>query len=194
MESTLNWFLLVAWSAIGLALQGPGLWAGGPDGGEVSELDRLRSRVPAGWLEDTPDGAQGYKLYRLGPVEDDKYDALVTVRFLGRKQAGTAADYVKSWKGMFFPPQGQAMAEAAEVRDLTVKGATATYLDVHGDYKGIPGNPNTPREHFRLLGLYLETPQGAYVVTMLGPNDTVGFYRKEFERWLKAADELNHGK
>jgi hypothetical protein len=194
MKIISNWLLLAAWGAISLALPGPALWAKDPNGGEVVEVGRLTFRVPAGWMDDTPDGALGYRMYRLEPAVDDKEDALVTVRFLGKREGGTAADFVDRWRKMFFPPQGRTMVAALEVRDLKVTGATATYLDVRGDYRGIPGNPNTPREHFRLLGVYFETPKGAYVATMLGPHDTVGFYRKEFERWLKGADELQHGK
>ena len=186
MKSCLYWFLLAAWSAIGFAPQGPSLWAKDPTGGNIIELGGLKSRVPADWAEQVPDDPDGYKQYRLEPVNDDKAYACISIYSLGREKAATAADYVKRWKGMFLPPEGQTMDEAARVRQLTVSGAAVTCLDVHGDYKGLPGNPATPRENYRLLGVYFDTPQGAYMIRLFGPADTVGFYRNEFENWVKA--------
>ena len=186
MKSYLYGLLLVAWSAISLALPGPGLWARGPDRDGVVELGSLKSRVPADWMEVPPDNPRYYKQYRLEPINDDKYAARVTVYFLGKGKGDTAAEYVKAWKGMFLPPEGKTMREAAKVRKLTVRDATVTYLDVRGDYKGIPGDDATPRENFRLLGVYFDTPKGPYLIRLFGPADTVGFYRHEFEDWVKA--------
>ncbi len=186
MKNYLFWLPLLAWSAISLALQGPGLWARDPNRGDVVELGSLKSRVPAEWLEEKPDEAPCYKQYRLEPVNDDKDDARVTVWFLGNGKGSTAAEYVKRWQGMFLPPEGKTMHEAAKVRRLTVNGAAVTYLDVRGDYKGIPGNDATPRQNFRLLGVYLDTPKGAYMIRLWGPADTVEFYREGFEDWVKA--------
>jgi hypothetical protein len=67
-----------------------------------------------------------------------------------------------------------------------LKGALATYLDIHGDYKGIPGNTASRRENFRLLGVYLHTPHGAYRIIMFGPADTVQHHRLQFDGWIKA--------
>ena len=78
------------------------------------------------------------------------------------------------------------MREAAKVRELTVNGSSATYLDARGDYKGIPGDVATPRQNYRLLGVYLETPKGAYVIRLFGPDQAVRVYRQEFENWVKA--------
>jgi hypothetical protein len=77
------------------------------------------------------------------------------------------------------------MEKAAKTRSLKINGAEATYLDVRGDLKGVPGNDATPRQNFRLLGVYLNTPQGAYTIRLLGSADTVEFYRNGFEDWLK---------
>jgi hypothetical protein len=60
----------------------------------------------------------------------------VTVYFVGKGKDRTAAEYVKRWKGMFLPPEGKTIHEAAKVRQLKVNTAVVTYLDVRGDYKG----------------------------------------------------------
>jgi hypothetical protein len=184
MKNYLYWLSLLAGSAITLALQGPGTRAENPNRGDVVELGGLKSRVPADWVEVEPDDARYYKQYRLAPVGDGVDYSRVTVHFL--RNGGPAAEYVRRWKGMFLPPEGKTMREAAKVRHLTVNGASATYLDVRGDYKGIPGDAATPREDYGLLGVYLDTPKGPYIILLFGPDEAVRVYRQGFENWVKA--------
>jgi hypothetical protein len=186
MKNALSWLPLVILSALPLALQCPSLWARSPSPGDVVELGDLKSRVPADWVEEEPYKARYYKQYRLEPIDDDKDYAQVTIRFLGKGNHDTAAAQVQRWKAMFFPPKGNTIREAARVRQLKINGAAATYLDVRGDYKGIPGDNASPRQNFRLLGIYLDTPKGPYTICMFGPAATVEFYRKQFEDWVKA--------
>jgi hypothetical protein len=180
------WSLFPASLAICLGLVGPGCLVRAQDRGEVVELGKLKSRVPADWAREKPDEPSGYKQYRLEPVGDDKDHARLTIDFLGKGSGYSAAKQVERWKGMFLPPEGKKRAGVAKVRELKVGGATVTYLDVRGDYKGIPGDPAAPRENYRLLGVYFSTPQGPYRIRVFGPADTVEFYRKGFEEWVKA--------
>jgi hypothetical protein len=143
---------------------------------------QLKSRVPADWVEIEPDDAQSYKQYRLAPLGDGVDYSQVTVQFL--RNGETAAEYVRRWQGMFLPPEGKTMQDAAKVRQLD--GVKATYLDVGGDYKGIPGAAATPRQNYRLLGVYLDTPKGPYVIRLFGPDQAVRVYRQGFENWVKA--------
>jgi hypothetical protein len=186
MKNYLWAFSLVTWAAIGLGFQEPGPPAGTPKRGDVVDIGGLKSRVPADWVQETPDNAQCSKQFRVIPIDDDKAHTRITVCFAGKGKGQTAADYVKRWKGMFLPPEGKTIQEAAQIRKLTVNGAGATYLDIRGDYKGIPGDDASPRENFRMLAIYLSTPKGPYVIRVLGPNRTVQFYRKGFEDWVKA--------
>jgi hypothetical protein len=185
MKGYLYWLLLGAWSVIGFLAGEPALWARGPHGGIV-ELGSLKSRVPAYWVEVSPDSARWQKQYRLEPVNDDKEPARLTVSSLGKGKGPNAVEYVMARLEMWFPPAGKTMRQAAKVRELSVRGASVTYLDVRGDYKGIPGNDTTPRQNYRLLGVYFDTPKGAYLVCLFGPADTLGFYRHEFEDFVKA--------
>jgi hypothetical protein len=184
MKNYVYRLFLLAGSAISVALPGLAAGAQNPNQGDVVELGGLKSPVPADWVEVAPDDAQYYKQYRLGPVGDGVDYTEVSIRFV--RNGGTAADYLRRWKGMFFPPEGQTLQEAARVRQLTVNGFSATYLDARGDYKGIPGDVATPRQNYRLLGVYLETPKGAYVIRLFGPDQAVRIYRQGFENWVKA--------
>jgi hypothetical protein len=186
MKNFPYWLPILAWSAISLALQAPDLRARPADGSNVVDMGGLKSQAPANWVEEKPDDAQAYKQYRLEPVNDDKDYAQLTVSFQGKGKGDTAAAFVKRWKAMFLPSEGKTMHDAAKMRQLTANGAAVTYLDVHGDYKGIPGDDTTPRQNFRLLGVYLDTSKGPYIIRLFGPADTVEFYRTGFEDWLKA--------
>jgi hypothetical protein len=185
-----NWLLFSAALAIGLGFVGPASRGRAQDRGEVVELGKLKSRVPTAWAAEKPDGPSGYKQYRLEPVGDDKEDARLTIEFLGKGNGGRAEEQVERWKAMFFPPEGRKPDDAARVRKLKVGDAAVTYLDIRGDYKGVPGNPATPRMNFRLLGVYFPTPQGLYLIRLFGPADTVGFYRKGFEDWVKGFKQV----
>jgi hypothetical protein len=186
MKSYVYWLLLGAWGVMGFALQGAALQARGPNGSDVVELGGLKSRAPADWAEQVCYDPHCTKQYRLEPVNDDAEYAYVSVYFLGKGKVATAAEYVKGWKGMFLPPEGQTMKEAAKVRHFKLSGASVTFLDVHGDYKGISGDQATRRENYRLLGVYFATPRGVYAIDLFGPADTVEVYRRQFENWVKA--------
>jgi hypothetical protein len=184
MKNYLYWLFLLAGSAISIALQGPSACAQNPNQGGLVQLGGLKSQVPADWVEEAPYDPQYYKQYRLYPVGDGVDYTEVSIRFL--RNGETAAEYVKRWKAMFLPPEGKTMQEAVKVRQLTVNGVSATYLDARGDYKGIPGDAATPRENYRLLGVYLKTPKGAYLIRLFGPDEAVRVHRQEFENWVKA--------
>jgi hypothetical protein len=186
MKTFPHWLAILAWSAASLGLHGQDRSARVPDRRAVVGLGSLKSRVPADWVEEKPDEAQGYKQYRLEPLHDDEYYARVTVHFLGKKKGDTAAEQVKRWKGMFLPPEGRKLDDVARVGALRVGGAEVTYVRVLGDYKGLPGDPTSRRQNFRLLGVYLGTAKGPYLIQMLGPADTVESYRVGFEDWVKA--------
>jgi hypothetical protein len=183
MKNLLDWLPMLAWSAISLAP--PSVWAQVPNMGNVVEFGSLKSRVPADWVQEKPDNPQRYKQYRLEPVNDDKDDAQVTIRFLGKSKGDTATEYVSRARQRFLPPEGK-KTDVAKVVVFKVSGAEVTYVSIVGDYKGIPGDPATPRQNLRLLGVYFETAKGPYIIELLGPADTVQFYRAGFEDWVKA--------
>jgi hypothetical protein len=168
------WLSLLGGIAISLAVQSPDAFAQDAGRRDVVELGGLRSRAPADWVQEQLDDRQPYRQYRLVPVGDSADPAEVSIRFLGNGNGGTAADYVKRWEGMFLPPLGKTMQEAAKVRRLTLDGALATYVDIRGDYRGIPGDVATPRQNFRLLGVYfycvsrLDLPQVLVVEPSFG--------------------------
>jgi hypothetical protein len=181
-----QWFLVKASMVISLGLLGLGSSVRAQDAGEVVELGNLRSRVPAAWQRVKPDEPSRYRQYRLEPVGDDKDAARLTIDFVGKESGVSAGEQVMRWKKMFLPPEGKRLDDVVRVRTLKVGGAAVTCLDVRGDYKGVPGDPATPRQDYRLVGVYFDTPQGPYAIRLCGPAGTVAFYRYGFDNWVKA--------
>jgi hypothetical protein len=176
---------LILFAAVMALCLAPSIWARAQERGQVVEFGKLKSAVPIEWVPHKPDDSSTYKQFRLAPVGDDKNISRVTVEFLGKEKDASATQQVKRWKALFFAPVGKRLDDVAKVRELKVPGATVTYLDVRGDYKGIPGNPLSPRQNYRLLGVYFVTPQGPYAIRLLGPAESVDFYRNGFEDWVK---------
>jgi hypothetical protein len=185
MKSYFCGSILVAFSSLGFAFQQPGQAPARPKMDAVADLGGLKSQAPADWKEEQPDDPRYYKQYRLEPIDDDKDPGQVTIAFVNQQNDRAAKILVRRWQEMFLPPEGQTIQQASKLRKLSVHGAEATYLDIRGDLKGIPGDDATPRQDYRLLGVYLNTPKGPCLIRVLGPNRTVEYYRNEFESWVK---------
>jgi hypothetical protein len=186
----MNRGVLCVLACVGLGVVAPGPWLAAQTrrpAGRVVELGGLRSTAPADWSEEEPGQPDCVKRYRLEPVGNDREYTRLVVFSLDK--GVSAAEQVKRWKAMFLPPEGRRPEDAVKERKLTVAGRTATYLDVRGVYRGIPGEPTSVRQDFRLLGVYLDTPKGPYAIRLLGPSATVSFYQKEFDDWVKGFRE-----
>jgi hypothetical protein len=186
MTNHLLYRVFAAAMGLGLGMFAHGLWVRAQGQGEVVKLGTLKSSVPTDWTEEKPDDPSCYKRYRLEAVGDDKENASLTIHSPAKEERTSAARQVEHWKALFLPPEGKKLDDVAKVRESKVSGAAVTYLDVRGDYKGIPGDPLTPRGNYRLLAVYFPTSAGPYLIRLLGPADTVEFYRKGFEDWVKA--------
>ncbi len=169
-----------------LLLLGHGFLLGAQDAGEVVELGKLKSRVPTTWVQEDPYKPSYYRQYRLEPIGDDKDNACVIIEPVGKGSGESAEKQVEHWKTMFLPRNGKKLEDVVKVRKVPVSGVAVTYVDVRGDYKGIPGDFATPRENYRLLGVYFPVPEKPYLIRLFGPADTVAFYRKGFEDWVTA--------
>src|SRR5262245_18548625 len=98
------WLLIPAAIAVWLGLLGPGSWVRAQERGAVVQLGKLKSRVPADWAEEKPYEPSSYKEYRLELIGTDKYDARLTIDFLGKGRGDGAEKQVERWKAMFLPP------------------------------------------------------------------------------------------
>src|SRR5262249_6614127 len=121
--------------------------------GTVVEIDGLKSRTPAAWVEEKPTTKLRLKQFKLPKVGEDKEDAQLLVIYLDG-QGGSAEENVKRWKGQFAPPAGKSIDDVSKVEDLTVSGVKATYVDVQGTYTPPPFEKLPPKKDYRMLAVY----------------------------------------
>jgi hypothetical protein len=158
-------------------------------GPEVT-LGNLKSRVPAGWVQEEPTTRTRAAQFRISPVGDDKEDTQVVVFYFGENGAGSIDANIKRWKGMFIPPEGKTIDDVTKTSKLQVNGEEATYVDIHGTYlfKPTPFAPaaeTSRRPNHRMLNAILPTKKGPYYIRMVGPADTMARNVRGFEDWVK---------
>jgi len=156
--------------------------------GAVVKLDGLESRTPADWQEEKPVSRTRLYQFWLSPIGDDKDNAEVVIFYFGEGQGGSAEDNIKRWKGFFVPPEGKRIGDVAKVQKMKVGAVPVTYLDIHGTFSFRPFDPNaktTLRANYRMLGVAFESKKGPYFIRMVGPADTVAYFKKGFDEWLK---------
>ena len=104
--------------------------------------------------------------------------------------AGSAADNIKRWQGMFVPPAGKTIDDVSKVEKFKVGNANVTYLDVAGTFlsKNPPFDPKAKTEKktdYRRFGVIFDVGGNQYFLTMTGPARTLEQHKKGFDEWLK---------
>ncbi len=153
--------------------------------GRVVEFAGLKNPVPKDWMEDRPREMGCYKRYQLDVVGSIKYNAHVTLFRLDKEMIGSAEDAVKSWQKKFAPPPGKMIQEPTKVEKFKVGDLEFTQVDITGTFKGFADEPDSAYLDFRLIGVYVQTPKGVFLAQLIGPSETVEFYRKGFESWIR---------
>ena len=158
------------------------------DKGTATTIDGLKSTAPATWKAKEAAGSRVY--YFILPKEKgDKFDGELIVSYFDGK-GGTVADNVKRWKTMITPPEGKTIEDVSKTEELKVGTGKATVFDASGTYthKARPMDPNEKgekREDYRMIAVYLETPNGPYFIRVTGPTRTIEAHKKGFDEWLK---------
>jgi len=157
--------------------------------GKPVSLDGLQSRVPDDWVEETGNRFR-LKQYRLPAVKDDKDNAEVVIFHFGQGQGGSASENIKRWKGMFVPPEGKTIDDVTKIDKMKVSGNDVTYVDLRGTYifrprPQAPDSETARRPNYRMLAVVFESEKGPYFIRLVGPADTVEYYKKGYDEWLK---------
>jgi hypothetical protein len=147
------------------------------------EIDGFVSRTPATWDEE-PAGPMRHKQFRLPPAKGDSAPTELVIFFFGKAQGGSATDNVNRWIGMFERPESKTTEE-------TIAGVKTTLVEITGTYvqRSRPMDRTSPaerREHHRMIGVVLETPNGPYFMRLVGPDASVKQHRADFLKWLRA--------
>src|SRR5262245_35365176 len=153
--------------------------------GTVVDLGGLKSTAPAAWKETPTTSSMRVKQFSVpGP----NGDAELIVFYFGEGQGGGIEENVTRWKRMFQPPAGKTIDQVSKLETVKLANSKATVLDVSGTYlqKARPmDTEGTPRANHRMLAVVLETPKGADLSRVVGPDKTVGEQKKACDGWIK---------
>lgn len=156
-----------------------------PRGTEVT-LDGLTAAVPSSWKAE-PAATRG-RLYQfqIGRVSGDKEDAELVILKL---PPSPAVEQIAKLKDLFLLPTSLPKDQA--VREWTIKNSKAvlTCLDIQGTYhpkkNSVDAAVREVRPDYRLLAAVWISPEGSYLIRLLGPKRTVSVQAAAFDTWLR---------
>jgi hypothetical protein len=155
--------------------------------GNLVIIDGLKSQAPTGWKAEKPANRLRSHQFLLPRVKGDSDDALLVIF---PDQTRPAEKALTRWQELFEPPSGKTLEEVTRVNKAKAGKADLTFLDVHGTYLDLP-RPLAPknqakrRPDYRMVAVFFDTPEGAHLIRLIGPERTVEEHRKGFEDWVK---------
>lgn len=136
----------------------------------------LKFEAPKEWTKETPSSTMRKAQYKVPDKEKKAKDAELTLFYFGKTGGGIEAN-IKRWATQM---------GGAEAKPEAIEGkCKVTLVDLKGTYTGTPGGD--PLENARMLGAVVETPDGPWFFKLVGPADTVGDWKEEMVKLLKAA-------
>jgi hypothetical protein len=150
-------------------------------------LDGLKSKTPAGWVEETPSNRMRFAQFKIPKAKGDKEDGeLIVFKGLG----GSAKANIARWQAQFIPPEGKTIDDVAKVEKVKIGGTEATQLTIEGTYKYNPApfNPASKTENrpnYKMIAIHFDGPSDVYHIKLTGPAKTISEQQKAFEEWIK---------
>jgi hypothetical protein len=155
-----------------------------PKGTEV-RLDGLSAVTPGSWKAEN---ARGHLYqFQITQAANAKEAAEVTITRLPNR---SATDQIAQIKDLFLLPTTLPKDQA--VREWTIQHQQVVIrcLDIQGTYRpkrnSVEASVREVRPDYRLLTAVWTSPQGAYLIRMVGPKQIVSSHVQEFEQWLRS--------
>ena len=141
-------------------------------------VDLIKFEAPAGWVKEEPSSNMRKAQYKVPDKDKKGADAQMAIFYFGARN-DMLEDNLKRW--------AQQMG-AADPKTEVVQGKCKVHLvDLKGTYTG--DQQTGPQENSRLLAAVVENADGPWYFKLVGPAETVGPWREEFVKMLKAAGE-----
>jgi hypothetical protein len=177
--------------AIALSIGGLTLWAQNAPGqesrdGTLVKIAGFESRTPADWIREKPSNRLRSFQFRLPRAKGDKEDAELGVL---PDLPGRPEENLERWKELFVPPDGKTVDDIARVEKFKVGKVAIVSLDIAGTYlqKDRPlGSKSVPKPHYRMISIIFDTPDGAALIRVVGPEATMAKHKGAFDAWVKA--------
>jgi hypothetical protein len=162
---------------------------GGDDKGTVVELGKLKSTTPADWVKEKPSSNLRLAQFRVPHAENDPSDAELVIFYFGQGGGGGVDANVKRWKDKFIAPKGKTIDDVTKIDKFKVSDREVVLVDISGTYLfQSPGKADTKKEQrpdHRMLAVILDTAEGPYFITLIGPARTIERHQKAFVDWVK---------
>lgn len=147
-------------------------------------VDQITFEVPLTWEKESPsEGSQNRRAqWNLG--SDLK---VVVWQFPGMRDK--AGENIERWKSQFALEDSDAPSEDVKTDHFFASGNDVYTVDIRGRYvaETFPGSgERVSKPNHRMLGAYIETPDGDYVVKMVGPVGAVGLHAGAFDQFLRS--------
>ncbi|HXX94764.1 MAG TPA: hypothetical protein VEN81_14115 [Planctomycetota bacterium] len=136
----------------------------------------LKFEAPKEWTKEKPSSAMRKAQYRVPDKEKKGKDAELILSFFGRNSGGIEAN-LKRWS---------AQMGGVEAKPEVIEGkCKVTLVDLKGTYT--PGFGGDVIEEARMIAAMVETDGGPWFFKLVGPAQTVGGWKEEMVKLLKAA-------
>jgi len=131
-------------------------------------VDVIKFEAPAAWVKEEPSSNMRKAQYKVPDKDKKGADAQMALFYFGKRWA-------------------QQMG-AADPKTEVMQGKCKVHLvDLKGTYTG--DQQTGPQENQRLLAAVVENADGPWYFKLVGPAETVGPWRDDFIKMLKAAGE-----
>jgi len=156
--------------------------------------DSLMFDASPSWKIETSDHPSRLLQFRIRSQDKSADDARLMVwRIPGPREGGNEFAVQKAldqWCAQIIGSDGGSTAELAAYADYRINGMPMRLIDISGRYVGetSPGSGvRFDKPGYRMIGAYINAPQGDYLVKMIGPSAVVAKHAGEFGRFLRSA-------
>ena len=158
---------------------------GADDKPVVVKLDKLKASAPAEWTpEKTANRLRSFQFKLKGT---DGHDGELIVMPESNPEPSKV---FPRWKASFIVPEGKTAEDISKESKFTIPGATVHVLDASGTwrFKERPFDPKSKeeqRENYRVVWIIVVEEDGATLLRVSGPQETMAKYMPGVEAWLK---------
>jgi hypothetical protein len=136
----------------------------------------IKFEAPKEWTKEKPSSSMRKAQYKIPDKEKKAKDAELILSFFGKNSGGIEAN-LKRWS---------AQMGGVDAKPESIEGkCKVTLVDLKGTYT--PGFGGDAVEDARMIAAMVETDDGPWFFKLVGPAATVGGWKEEMVKLLKAA-------
>ncbi len=161
---------------------------------KMVSADAIMFEASADWRVQQPTHPSRRLQLVLSPREAGSDDArLIVWNFPSMRDNGDGAMIhanMMRWCEQFLQSDGTPTQDAARFAEWRVNGMPVHLVDISGRYvaETAPGSGlRVDRQGYRMIGAYVVSPDGDYIVKLIGPAATVAQHEMDFDHFIRSA-------